>query len=185
MGRDKSRLSWLDGKMLLPWMVDELTAAGWSPVVVVGPESFPYWDALLPRGCAVLNPDPERGKTTSLACGAQHLAADTKWILLTAVDQPRLPAIYRRLRAEAVAQPGRKIIVPTPGGRRGHPVVLAGALRGDLLSLEERSRGLRGLLDARAPEIYRLPDGDPAEWQWDLNTPADYEAALEFFRKNA
>ena len=28
MGREKSRLPWLDGKMLLPWIVDELTSAG-------------------------------------------------------------------------------------------------------------------------------------------------------------
>ena len=112
MGREKSRLPWLDGKMLLPWIVDELTSAGWLTTVVLGPDTFAYWGAVLPGGCAVLNPDPDKGKTTSIACGAERLADDTKWILLTAVDQPRPPALYGRLQREAAAQTGAKIIVP-------------------------------------------------------------------------
>ena len=182
MGREKSRLPWLDGKMLLPWIVDELTSAGWLTTVVLGPDTFAYWGAVLPGGCAVLNPDPDRGKTTSIACGAERLADDTKWILLTAVDQPRPPALYRRLQREAAAQTAAKIIVPSQGKTHGHPVVLPGSLRSGLLALDETSRGLRGLLDAYASEIHRLPEAVPAEYSWDLNTPETYESALKWFR---
>ena len=181
MGREKSRLPWIDGKVLLPWMVDALAAAGWRTRAIVGPESFAYWNAILPAGCTVLNPDPSRGKTSSLACGARGLPPDTKWILISAVDQPRLPEIYRRLRQEARASSARIIV---PARERGHPVVLSGTLRDELLSLNENSLGLRGLLDAHRSEIYRLPDGNPAECQWDLNTPAAYEEALKFFQEH-
>jgi len=181
MGRDKSRLPWIEGKTLLSWMVDSLSGAGWQTSAVLGPESFAYWNSILPAGCAVLNPDPARGKTSSLTCGVEKLSPETKWILISAVDQPRRPALYKRLREEA--ETGRvKIIVPTRGASRGHPVVLSGALRDELLALEENSQGLRGLLDAHRSETDRLPDGDTEDQQWDMNTPANYQDALAFFQ---
>ncbi len=183
MKRDKAALPWIGEKSLLLWIVDTLSAAGWQTTVVASPETFAHWDSLLPGGCVVLNPDPSRGKTSSLACGVQNLPSDTKWILISAVDQPRLPAFYHRLRREAEAQ-SAKIIVPVSEGRRGHPVVLAGELRSELLELDESSQGLRGLLEAHRPETYRLPDDDSAESQWDLNTPDAYEKALAFFQKH-
>jgi len=180
MGREKARLPWIGGKSLLSWMVDSLITAGWQTTAVVGPESFDHWKSTLPPGCAVRNPDPSRGKTSSLTCGVEKLPLNAKWILISAVDQPRHPALYQRLRDEAGSHRG-SIIVPTCEGRRGHPVVVAGRLRSELLVLNENSLGLRGLLDAHRAEIYRLPDGDPAERQWDLNTPEAYEEALGVF----
>ena len=181
MGREKSSLPWLKGLPLLLWMVEELSVAGWSPVVVLRPEHFAFWEFALPKGCAVANPEPDRGKTTSLAAGLHHVPPDTKWLLLTAVDQPRPAALYRRLREAAQAHGGR-ILVPDRLGGRGHPVVLAGSLRNQLLALDEGSQGLRGFLDAHREETYRLPDCNPAWLRWDLNTPGVYEEALAFFQ---
>ena len=181
MGREKSSLPWLKGLPLLLWMVEELSVAGWSPVVVLRPEHFAFWEFALPKGCAVANPEPDRGKTTSLAAGLHHVPPDSKWLLLTAVDQPRPAALYRRLREAAQAHSGR-ILVPDRLGGRGHPVVLAGSLRNQLLALDEGSQGLRGFLDAHREETYRLPDCNPAWLRWDLNTPGVYEEALAFFQ---
>ncbi|MFZ4682726.1 MAG: nucleotidyltransferase family protein [Terrimicrobiaceae bacterium] len=181
MGSDKSRLPWIEGKPLLSWMVETLSAAGWQTSAVLGPQSYTSWNSSLPARCAVLNPDPARGKTSSLVCGMETLSPDTKWILITAVDQPRLPALYQRLREEAETSRA-KIIVPTREGSRGHPVVLSGALRDELAALQETSQGLRGLLDAYRSETDRLPDGDTEDQQWDINTPANYQDALAFFQ---
>ena len=38
MGREKSSLPWLEGQPLLLWMVEELSAGGWQPVVVLRPD---------------------------------------------------------------------------------------------------------------------------------------------------
>jgi molybdenum cofactor cytidylyltransferase len=183
MNRQKAALPWIGGKALLPWMVDALTDGGWETTAVVSPETFVHWEATLPAGCAVLNPEPARGKISSLVCGVEKLPQEAKWILISAVDQPRLPMLYHRLRREADAE-SAKIIVPANESSRGHPVVLGGELRDELLAIDEGSLGLRALLDAHRLETYRLPDSDPAECQWDLNTPAVYEEALAFFRKN-
>jgi CTP:molybdopterin cytidylyltransferase MocA len=180
MGREKSSLPWLKGQPLLLWMVEELSAGGWQPVVVLRPENFAFWKSVLPQGCAVINPEPERGKTTSLAAGLHHVPPHAKWLLLTAVDQPRPRALYRRLR-EATQTLRGKILVPDRQGRSGHPVVLASSLRNQLLALDESSQGLRGLLNAHREETCRLPDCNPAWLRWDLNTPDAYEEALAFF----
>ena len=157
------------------------SVAGWGPVVVLRRENFAFWKSALPQGCAVLNPEPELGKTTSLAAGLHHVPPDAKWLLLTAVDQPRPPALYRRLR-EAAQTHSSGIIVPDRLGGRGHPVVLASSMRNELLALDEGSQGLRGLLDAHREETYRLLDCNPAWLRRDLNTPRVYEEALAFFQ---
>jgi len=180
MGREKAALPWLEGKSLLQWTVDSLMVSGWQPVVVLGPEHFSTWEAELPIGCAVLNPDPARGKTTSLAAGLRALPYGARRILIAAVDQPRPPALYERLRRESSPA---KILVPDYLGRRGHPVVVAGAAREELLALDESLQGLRGWLDAHRAETHRLADCDPAWLQWDLNTPAAYEEALRYFQR--
>ena len=181
MGQDKSRLPWIGGNTLLTWMVETLSAAGWQTSAVLGPQSYTSWNSSLPARCAVLNPDPARGKTSSLVCGMETLPPDTKWILITAVDQPRLPALYQRLRHEAETSRA-KIIVPTREGSRGHPVVFSAVLRNELLCLKENSQGLRGLLDAYRSETCRLSGGDTEDQQWDINTPANYQDALAFFQ---
>jgi len=175
MGREKGALPWLGGQPLLWWMLEALRRAEWQPVVVVRPEFFDFWRAEIPREVIVAaNPDPERGKTTSLAVGLRQVPVSAEWLLITSVDQPVRPEWYRRLREETA--PAR-ILAPA----RGHPIVLAGSFREQLLALDERSLGLRGLLQAHAKEIHRLPDmGEP---RWDLNTPAEYEMALAWFKK--
>jgi len=182
MGREKAGLPWLEGKSLLQWTVDSLATAGWRPLVVLAPERFPAWNGVLPAGCAVLNPDPARGKTTSLAAGLRAVPTGARRILIGAVDQPRPPALYERLRRESAVSTAQ-ILVPDFNGRRGHPVVVAGAAREELLALDEGSQGLRGWLDAHRAETRRLTDCDPAWLRWDLNTPAAYEEALRYFQR--
>lgn len=183
MGREKASLPWLDGKSLLTWTVETLEAGGWQVKAVVGPDRLSNWVAEL--GARVIaNPNPLRGKNTSLATGAGQVPPDASRILITAVDQPRPASLYRSLRETAETNPA-KILVPDFAGRRGHPVVLPGSLRDQLLSVGESTFGLRGLLDSHREETCRLPLCDPAWLHWDLNTMSDYETALAFFQEHA
>lgn len=180
MGSPKTQLPWLEEKPLLLWTVEKISGSGWMPLVVLNPTEFDFWREKL-NGQSVLNPAPERGKITSVAVGANHLPESAKKILITSVDQPRPAALYRLLRQIAEVRE-EKIIVPDWQGSRGHPVVLCGSLRPQLLALGETSLGLRGLLDAHRDETYRIPDCDPEWLKWDLNTPQDYQEALAFFQ---
>lgn len=178
MGLPKGRLPWLAGMQLLPWTLQELKASGWEPVVVLNPVDFAHWAPLLPGERLVENPQPERGKASSLVTGLRAAPESAARFLFTAIDQPRPREIYRQLRDEAAA-----IVVPEHGASRGHPVAASGAFREELLRAADDSLGLRGFLDRHRGETVRVPVGDPAWLAWDLNTPAEYEAALAFFRK--
>lgn len=180
MGRDKAGLPWLGGRTLIEWMVGELAAAGWEHVIVAGPHNAEALRALS-LGTIVENPSPGRGKTTSIATGVRASPRGARWLLLTAVDQPRSRSVYRRLREEA-EQAGAQLVVPGFAERRGHPVVLSAELRDCLLCLDEGRGGLRGLLEERSEGTLRVAF-EPDDVRWDVNTPAAYVEARAWFER--
>ncbi|CAN5815772.1 hypothetical protein BH09VER1_BH09VER1_33720 [soil metagenome] len=181
MGRDKASLSWLGGRSLLEWTVEALREGGWNPIVVLGPHNHAAWGDYFPKEMLVLNPDPGRGKTSSIATGVSVLSSSAKYILFAGVDQPRPPVVYRLLNE--AAHPDR-IVAPGDGAHRDHPIVVGARWRKQLLALNEQAEGLRGLMDANRESLARVPC-DPEWLRWDCNTPDAYEAALEWFRKSA
>jgi len=179
MGRDKAGLPWLDGELLLPWLVKTLDAAGWAPIAVVSPRTESFWRERLPEACVRLNPHPERGKTTSIAAGLQALTDKPGPVLITAVDQPRPGELYRKVALAA----RDAIVIPDHGGRRGHPIVFPQRLRAELNTLDEETLGLRGFLERHRAETTIILC--PTDWQrWDFNTPGAYEEALAWFRES-
>jgi molybdenum cofactor cytidylyltransferase len=178
MGQDKAALPWIDDSLLLPWLVKTLREAGWEPVAVVGPHTEPFWRDRLPDAVLRLNPHPECGKTTSIAAGLLALPDEPGPILITAIDQPRPPELYRMLAAPSE---GNAILVPDNRGHRGHPIVFPGRFHSQLAALEENSFGLRGFLDRHRAETSYF--SCPTDWlRWDFNTPGAYEEALAWFR---
>ncbi len=181
MGRDKALLPWLGGQSLLEWTVGNLRQGGWHPIVVVGPHNHAAWRDRLAETTLALNPDPSRGKTSSIAAGASVLSSEVKHVLLAGVDQPRPPAVYRLLNEAAHPE---RIVVPGDGAHRDHPIVVGAKWRAQLLALNEQAEGLRGLMDANRESLVRVPC-DPEWLRWDCNTPDAYEAALAWFRRSA
>lgn len=178
MGRDKAALPWLDDLMLLPWMAEALSSAGWQPKVVLGPHTEPFWRDRLPGVFLSLNPHPELGKITSVQTGLQAIPSDARHILITAVDQPRPPALYRLLASLAGTA---RILVPDNAGHRGHPAVISTVLREEISVVDEQTLGLRGFLDRHRADTTLVPC--PAAWlRWDFNTPETYQEALAWFR---
>jgi molybdenum cofactor cytidylyltransferase len=180
MGRDKAALPWLDGDLLLPWLIKTLEGAEWTTVAVVSPRTEAFWRERLPSTNLQLNPHPERGKTTSIAVGLKALAQKPGPVLISAVDQPRPPELYRSL---ATVSEGDRIVVPDNNGHRGHPIVFPDRFREELRTLDEQTFGLRGLLDRHRSETTIVPC--PTDWQrWDFNTPEAYQEALAWFRRH-
>ena len=88
-------------------------------------------------------------------------------------DQPFLAAGVVDAVIAAYEEGGRGLIIPTFGGRRGHPVLIDLEYRDEVLGLD-RTDGLRRLMQAHPGDIREVEAGD-ANILRDLDTPEDYD----------
>jgi molybdenum cofactor cytidylyltransferase len=175
MGHCKTTLPWLRGKPLLQYQVEQWLQAGVKPIVVLSPHNEAR--ATLPPGVqTVINPDPHRGKTSSILCGLEAVPVDFSGLAIAAVDQPRPAWIYQTLWAAHQASPG-PITAPMSAGKLGHPLIFAPELRSELAQLDEASLGLRAVVQRFADQIQRV-EFTTAIVHIDLNTPAHYQTQL-------
>ena len=170
-------LASLDGRPLLQHVIDRVGAAGIDDLVVVlGSDAAAAEDAVTwpPSTSRVVNPDPGRGLSSSLALGAAAALARTpqpEALLIALGDQPRVdPAVIAALLA---TDPGHAVAVPRyPTGADPNPVLVRGAAFG-LLEEVTGDRGLRPIL-ARHPElVVEVPVNGANP---DVDTPADLAA---------
>lgn len=175
MGEPKALLDW-GGEPLVRYQVRQLREAGADEVVVVlGHRGDDVHREMRGLDCrTVLNATYQLGRAGSLRAGAKAVSREAETIVVLNVDQPRAAALIRAV-IEA-RTPEAAAARPAHGGRHGHPVALAGRLRGELLEASEEDGGLRGVLAAHADAIVDAPAGE--ECLLDLNTRAEYEAAL-------
>ena len=174
MGSQKLLLP-VAGVPMIARIANELCASTVEPiVVVVGAESERIRQALDTRSVRVVeNSAPESGMLSSVRCGLRALPDNCEGVLVALGDQPGLT---RKLVAELIAnfrRTGRRIVVPTFAGRRGHPLLFGASLIPEVLNGFD-DVGLRGLLLAHPEEITEVEVAAAHELA-DLDTPEDYE----------
>jgi molybdenum cofactor cytidylyltransferase len=96
----------------------------------------------------------QRGMARSILAGVSARADAPGWLILPA-DMPLVQP--ETLRAVAAELPGQACVVPTYGGRRGHPVAFSAELFSDLLALDG-DEGARRLLNRYPVFALELPD---------------------------
>ena len=181
MGRLKQLLDW-DGMPLVAWQAGQLREAGAGVVVVVlGHAAEAIRPAVPEYATTVVNAEYRQGRATSLARGAEALALDTEAILVLSVDQPRPAWIARRL-IERWSDGRPAVVSPRFEKGFGHPILLDGALLQELRDVNERTLGLRAVIDRYVAEAVSLTIANQSV-DVDLNTWSDYEAALASFKR--
>lgn len=176
LGYPKAALA-LRGQWMLPRLVQALRAGGAHPVILVlGEASAAAIAPLGPHGAdqAVLNPNPEQGRTGSALCGLMALPAAVDAVLIHPCDVPLLraaavAALVSAWRAapNATGMAARPV---TPSGHGGHPL-LVGAGRLPELRAFPPQRPLRELVHADAQRLLNVRlDGDPGPFL-DVDTP--------------
>jgi molybdenum cofactor cytidylyltransferase len=121
----------------------------------------------------VRNPNYRRGMFTSVQAGLRALPAGTKLVLIALCDQPRLqPATVSKLVAEFKAG----ILVPSFGGRQGHPLLFESRYVPEILAMDQ-SLTLKHFLANHPDEITRLVVDDEGVLV-DIDDRSDYERAL-------
>jgi molybdenum cofactor cytidylyltransferase len=176
MGQPKPLMDW-GGRPLVLHQVEELRAGGADRVIVVVGRRGDDVARVIPRELArvVHNAAYAQGRAGSLAAGARAIGSDCRAVVIVNVDQPVHADTVRGLLGE-LESAAAAIVVPSLQGKRGHPVVVAGALLPELRAVREETMGLRAVREAHADELRGLPVEDP--WvHLDLNTPAEYEAS--------
>jgi CTP:molybdopterin cytidylyltransferase MocA len=178
MGALKPLLDW-GGQPLARYHIEQAWQAGADEVIVVlGYRADDVARQLRGIPCRIMfNPRFQLGRAGSLRIGAKAANRDADRILIADVDQPR-PATFLRTLYDALT-PGIDYVIPVHQGKHGHPVVVAGSLREELMHADDATEGLRGILRAHAARHAEVDAGDLLDLTF--NTPEEYEAARSRF----
>lgn len=154
---------------------------GCDPVIVVlgSEEERIRANASLAGAQVVSHPGFAQGRTSSLQAGLRVLPEEAEAFLLYPVDYALVQSATVGALLAAREESGSMIVVPTSGGHRGHPILCDRAIAEEFLALAP---------DAPAREVVNRDRGrvhevsvEDAEVHRDLDTPADYHAALEVY----
>lgn len=168
MGRSKLSLP-LGEQTLIQATVNNALGAGLR-VIVVARRDDSRIGSLLGAGVSVVrNPDPGRGMLSSLREGVRRVSAERFFFI--PADMPFVCRdIYLVMAAIDTAGP----VIPTAGGRRGHPVLMPSCLIPAILDLPDEVP-LKTLLAASGTICVDVADDSVLQ---DIDTPEDYEAAV-------
>jgi molybdenum cofactor cytidylyltransferase len=172
MESPKPLLAW-QGATLIEYQIAQLREAGVDDVIaVLGHRSEDVLPLVVASGArGIINETYREGRASSLRAGAAA-AEGAQTVVVLSVDQPRPATVTRRLLADHTSG----ITVPSHHGRRGHPVILDGALLPELRDVDEATQGLRAVISRHATDVHEVPF-DSAAVLLDLNTPEDYRRA--------
>lgn len=178
---DKLLASW-QGKPLLAWTLAQLSSLSCRvKIAVVGPDNAARVALLESAGFhCVVNPTPEAGMGSSIACGAaflqDNLPKDMPGLFLCLADMPRVSrTLFELMHASLAGDPGARVVVPVHAGQRGHPVFFARACLPGLAGLAGDT-GAKTVVRAAGEGLREVPWEDDSVLL-DLDTPADFARA--------
>jgi len=177
MGTQKLLLP-IEGATVVECVVNKAWQSGVSGVLaVLGADRSKVRRALRPLSVSfVVNKEFRRGMLSSIQAAFRVLPEDLQAAVVMLGDQPAIPAsIIRDLIQEYQANP-KGIVVPVHGGRRGHPILIDGKFRPEILQLDPLV-GLRQLLWSHPEAVREVAVDSPAILK-DLDHPEDYAAEI-------
>ena len=138
-------------------------------IVVLGAQAVRIREAARRPATFVVNPDYQRGQTTSMQCGLRAVPDAAEGVLFTLVDHPAVaPATLDAL----LSVPRPIVRVPRCHGRRGHPIWFGRELIAEFLQLPENGAA-RDIVRNHAPHTEFL-DVDDAGILADIDDPEAY-----------
>lgn len=174
MGTPKALLAWGQTTLLESALQQARAVAVQHLVVVLGPATSHLKDSLGPDVQVGLNLVPETGRSASIRIGSELFSDDdVEALVIQSVDQPCAVDV---LEALFLASRQADIVIPTFGGRRGHPISVNGRLLPELRRVTEEEEGLRSIVRRHAEHVFEVPVDSEAV-VWNLNDPAAYAAA--------
>lgn len=174
-------------KGLLPWegitlFEHQLQMLEKSPfdeiIVVVGNEANLFIEIANKYPVKIVhNKNFLNGKCSSIIAGLEAMDKHSEMILITAVDQPLDLLIMNQL-VHALENSNHSIAIPVYKKKRGHPILFSTNIYHELLSIEEKTKGLRSIIQKYQKSLIEVPI-DNFLVELNLNTPTDYQLAIE------
>lgn len=171
----------LAGQPMIARVVDQVLRSPVDEVLVVtGPDTAAIAQALTGRRVRfVANADTQAEMLSSVRCGLAALRQSCDGVLVVLGDQPGVTAETIVRLVDAFRGGRGKIVVPSHGGRRGHPLLLSTSYCDEIRTRYD-DVGLRGLLGAHAGDVFTVEVATPGILL-DIDEPQDYRrAAAEF-----
>ena len=177
MGRFKQLLS-LGDRTFVEHCVDNLLASRVDEVIVVtGHRELEVRQAVGDRPVRFsYNADYLSGMASSIKCGAAALSNNTRAMVLALVDQPLIGSEVINLVIETYEREQAIIVIPTYGGKNGHPILLDAALKEEILKVDPE-QGLRQVVRAHPDQVARIEVSSRSVLE-DCDLPEDYERLI-------
>jgi len=177
MGKPKALLD-AGGRSFVSAVVGALVAGGCEPVVVVvgAGQDDVVRRARAAGALTLVNPEPGEGPITSLRLALAGLDEGVRGVALLPVDHPGVrPETVARL-VQSFLEGDAPLVLPTSGGRRGHPAILSRRLFPSLLDPGLQG-GARAVVHRHLAEALLVEVDDPGILA-DIDTPEAYRSAF-------
>ena len=176
MGEFKQLLP-LRGNTVVEHVVKQVLGSLETVIVVLGHRADEVSAVLADKAVkCVYNPHYAAGMTASVKCGITA-AEDASAYLICLGDQPGISSEVIDSVIAGARKNGKGIVLPTCGGKRGHPVYLDRAYSEEILALPI-DRGLNSVTRGHPDDTLELAVEREAILE-DMDTPADYRRELE------
>lgn len=166
MGQTKQLLPWGEGTVIEA-SFDALSSFCDSMVVILGADKEKIIETLNPRIFSVVESDPDAEQLASIKLGLKETSGD---VLLHLADHPVVP---EKVVTSIIATDVDKAIIPTSGGKGGHPVFIPQQVIAHIRGWNGDG-GLRQFWEEHPELATRLPIENAKEMLIDLDTPEDY-----------
>lgn len=183
MGSPKALLRY-QGRTFIERSCDALLTAGVDEVIVVlGARAEELRRALPthPALRAVVNPRYFQGQLSSLTVGIGALSPQSEAAVVNLVDHPLVTAGTIRALIEAFRAAPMPILIASYRGRRGHPVLFASRVYGELLAAP-LDQGAKAVVRKAPHRVREVPLDDPGILA-DIDTPEDYERYIDRYTR--
>ena len=182
MGSVKALLPW-ENKTLIEWQIEKIQESGIEEIIVVlGSNAEEIQNRIKNLEISiVLNPDYEKGKTTTIKKGLAGVKNPESDIMLLAVDQPRHGWILKAVIDKHIRNKS-SISCPTYKGSKGHPIIFQNKLRKELFEIEEKFQGIRKITTKYTDSVNTI-EVESGTVNIDINTPEEYQEAIKIFSR--
>jgi len=167
-----------EGKTILERVIEKVLFSKVEKILVVTgsgrDDILKLIDRLPVQHC--FNKRYSEGMLSSVKCGFKSLPASCGAALVFLGDQPMISVKSIDDIIEGYTHSGKRIAVPTYGGKRGHPLLVDMKYRDKVNKMNEKE-GLHSLLSQFSGDVLEVPVDDPGILR-DIDTKDDYQNEL-------